>query len=114
MTFNMEPSADFLEHYLDGADPYDYIRLMLFSHGVDSVGLAPIGRWRSILGRARKEGSFVGVDEQKFPRDFATFVRYHAELKKLTPRYPMPEPLALSQLYSFLQEAEDRYMVRWV
>jgi len=113
MTFNMEPSADFLERYLDGAHPYDQIRLMLFSHGVDSVGLAPIGRWQSILGRARKEGSFVGVDEQKFPRDFATFVRYHAELKKLTPRYPMPEPLALSQVDNFVKETGDRYLVRW-
>ena len=39
--FDMESSADFLEHYLGGAAPYDHIRLMLFSHGVDSVGLAP-------------------------------------------------------------------------
>jgi hypothetical protein len=113
MVFNTEPSADRLERYLEGTDPYDHIHLMLFSHGVDSVGLAPIERWRSVLRRARKHGDFVGVDERKFPRDFATFVRYHTDLRKLPTRYPMPGPLALSRLDEFLRWAGDRYLVRW-
>ena len=86
---------------------------MLFSHGVDSVGLAPIERWRTILRRARKRGSFVGVDEQRFPRDFAAFVRYHTDLKKLPARYPMPEPLSLPWLDEFLDRTADCYPVRW-
>jgi hypothetical protein len=94
MVFNMEPSAARLERYLEGTDPYDHIHLMLFSHGVDSVGLASIERWRSTLRRAREHGGFVGVDEQRFPRDFAAFVRYHTDLKKIPTRCPMPGPLS--------------------
>jgi hypothetical protein len=112
MVFNMEPSAEALEHYLDGTDPYDYIHLMLFSHGVESIGLAPLGGWRSLLERAREEGSFVGVDERRFPRDFATFLRYRTDLKKIPTRYPMPGPLSLTRLDEFLGRASDRYPVR--
>jgi hypothetical protein len=113
MVFNMEPSAQALEHYLEGTKPYDHIHLMLFSHGVDSVGLAPIWRWRSILTRARKHGNLVGVDEGRFPRDFAAFVRYHADLKKVPTRYPMPGSLPLVRFDEFLDRAGYRYSVRW-
>jgi hypothetical protein len=114
MVFNTESSADRLERYLEVADPYDFIHLMLFSHGVDSVGLAPIERWRSEVRRARKHGGFVGVDERRFPRDFATFVRYHTDLKKIPTRYPLPEPLSLSRLDAILDRSGDRYPVRWI
>ncbi len=111
--FAMELPFAFLERYLDTTDTYDEIRMMLFSHGVDCVGLVPVESWRSILGRARKRGAFVGVDERRFPRDFATFVRYYTDVKKIPARYPMPGPLALSQLETFLEQAGDRYPVRW-
>jgi hypothetical protein len=113
MVFNMEPDAEVLERYLEDTRPYDHIHLMLFSHGVDSIGLAPIGRWRSVLGRALKHGGFVGVDERRFPRDFATFVRYHADLKKVPARYPMPTSLPLARLDEFLGRTSDRYTVQW-
>ena len=87
---------------------------MLFSHGVDSIGLAPIERWRSILQRACKQASFVGVDERRFPRDCAAFVRYHTDLKKIPSRYPIPAPLPLARLDEFLGKASDRYPVRWI
>ncbi len=112
--FNMEPSASALERYLDSVegDPYDDVRVMLFSHGVDSVGLVPIARWRSLAGRARRKAGFVGVDEKKFPRDYAVFARYHDELEKIPARYPLPEPLGLKELDAFLQEDGDRYPLR--
>ncbi len=114
MTFNKEPSAELLEEYLDGAEPYDEIYMMLFAQGVESVGLVPIERWRSILQRARKEGDFVGVDEKEYPRDFATFVRYHARLKKKIPaRYPLPGPLPIERLDALLEETGDRYPVKF-
>jgi hypothetical protein len=111
--FGTEPSLDSVEAYLNGADPYDEIHVMLFSHGVESVGLPSIERWRSITDLSRKQGGLVGVDEGRFPRDFATFVRYHTQVKKIPARYPMPEPLTLAQLDAFLREAGDRYPVRW-
>jgi hypothetical protein len=114
MVFNKQPSAERLERYLDSGDPYDEINLMLFSHGVESVGLVPIERWRSILQRARQRGRFIGVDEQAFPRDFATFVRYYTDLKQIPARYPPPAPLALSQLDAFLEEAAGHYPVQWI
>jgi len=114
MTFNTESSAASVEQYLGGTEPYDHVYMMLFSHGVDSIGLAPIERWRSIVGQAREQGGFVGVDERRFPRDFAAFVRYHTELKKMPTRYPMPGPLSLGRLGAFLGRAGDRYPVRWI
>jgi hypothetical protein len=115
MIFNKEPSADALEKYLDGVEPFEDMYMMLFSHGVDSIGLVPIDRWRSILGRARRRGDFIGVDERAYPRDFATFVNYHAEFsKKIAARYPLPGPMALHQLDAFLDQRGDRYAVQWI
>jgi hypothetical protein len=56
LTFNTEPSAAWLERYLDRAEPYDEIAMMLFAHGAQSIGLAPIERWRRLLARARRHG----------------------------------------------------------
>jgi hypothetical protein len=113
--FPVEPSAAQVEQYLDRTDPYDAIAIMLFSHGVDSIGLAPIQRWRAILKRAQQHGSFIGVDARKFPRDFATFVRYHTEIQQqIHARYPLSAPLALSQLDTFLEQAGDRYPAQWL
>lgn len=115
MKFNMEPSADWLEEYLDRAEPYDEIFLTLFSHGVECVGLPPLERWRSLLRRGRKRGEFIGVDEEAFPRDFGIFIRYYIDLKKKIPaRYPMPGPMAISQLDQFLKETKGRYPVEWI
>lgn len=113
--FNVEPSAAALERYLDQADPpYDEIDLMLFSHGVDSIGLASIKRWRSLLRRARR-GRFVGVDQHAYPQDFGTVARYNPALRRLPgPRFTMPPPLTLTDLDVFLDESGDAYAVRWL
>ena len=111
--FGTEPSLDSVEDYLNGAEPYDEIHVMLFSHGVESVGLPSIERWRSITDLSRKRGGLVGVDEGRFPKDFATFVRYHTEVKKIPARYPMPGPLTLHRLDALLREVGNRYPVRW-
>jgi len=113
MVFNMLPSADALETYLNRAE-FDDIHLMLFSHGVDSIGLAPVERWRALLARARRDGRFTGVDPHAFPRDFAVFVRYHYALKdQIKARYPAPPPLMLDELDAFLAKTDGRYPVRW-
>jgi hypothetical protein len=115
MKFSMEPSLEWIENYLDNTEPYDEIYLMLFSMGVECVGLPSIDRWREVLKRAQKRGDFLGVDERRFPLDFATFVRYYTQLKrKVAARYPLPGPLALEQLDQFLEQFGDRYPVEWV
>ncbi len=114
MKFNMKPSLSELQRYLDSTDPYDEIYMMLFSHGVDSIGLASIEDWRTILNRARVRGEFVGVQEDKYPADLATLVRYHTEIKRIIEaRYPLPQSLTLQQLDDFIQTAGDRFLVRW-
>lgn len=115
-TFPVEPSAHSLEAYLERADPYRHLHMMLFSHGVESAGLAHLERWRSILARMPGESGFVGVDERAFPRDFAVLVNYNEDLKrKITDRFPLPPPLSLSlaQLDAFLSRAGEKYAVKW-
>ena len=89
--------------------------MMLFSHGVESIGLTPIDTWRRILARARKRGVFVGVDERAYPRDFAVFVRYYFDLqRRIRTRYPLPPPVTLQQLDEFLHKTKGRYQVEWL
>ena len=105
MTFNKEPSAELLQRYVDWAQPpFEEIFLMLFSHGVDSVGLVPIEHWQAIIERARKRSGLIGVDAERYPRDFAIFLRYQRDLRRTIPaRYPMPGPLSLEQFDDFLR-----------
>jgi len=93
----------------------DELLITLFSHGVDSIGLVPIGQWRSLFPRAQTRGDFIGVDEASFPRDFAVFVRYHFDfLHKIRTRYPNPPALPLKELNEFLNQAGERYRVAWL
>ncbi len=109
MTFNVESSLYNLENYLDSTDPYDEIYMMLFSHGVDSVGLPSIDRWRQVFQKARKSGSFVGVAEEQYPRHFSSMIRYHTDLKRLiSARYPLPTSLSLAQLDQFIEQSDFR------
>lgn len=114
MVFNKEPSAQALAAYLDRTEAFDEILMMLFSHGVDSIGLTSIEEWRQLLKRARRHGAFVGVDEAAYPRDFAVFARYYFDLRrKIQSRGPIVAPLELHQLDQFLAETQGRYPVQW-
>jgi hypothetical protein len=106
MKFNTEVSAKALEDYLDQSEPYDEINLMLFAHGVHSIGLAPIERWRTLLARAREGGRFVGVDEHAYPADFAVFARYNPALRRLDGRWPVPPPLSWGEVEDFLGQSD--------
>lgn len=113
MTFNMQPSLEFVHRYLDGVPPYDRIYLMLFAHGVDSVGLPPIDEWRRLLGRAREHGEFLGLRPRSYPAHFAHFARYSQALRQKIPaRHPMPDPLQLEQVEHFIRDHGERYRVR--
>ncbi len=107
MTFNMRPDLQAVHRYLDRSEPYEHIHLMLFNHGADAVGLPEPGEWRSILRRARTEGTFIGADPPEFPMDYAQFSRYHTEVQKLPGRYPMPQPLGFDELDAFLDQAGE-------
>ncbi|MEH0820736.1 MULTISPECIES: hypothetical protein [unclassified Micromonospora] len=108
-TFPVEGSADALTRYLEQSDAYDYLHLMLFCHGVESVGLATVDQWKAVLDHARVAGSFAGVDPGRYPRDLATFFRYQSALRALPDRYPIPEPLSLTEFGRFFAEHRHRY-----
>ncbi|RUR75992.1 hypothetical protein ACF3DV_26395 [Chlorogloeopsis fritschii PCC 9212] len=114
IVFNDQTSADRLSNYLDGTKPFDEIYLTLFSNGIRSLGLASIEQWRSLLNRAHKHGQFLGVNEQTYPNDLASFIRHYTDMKNLDGRYPMPKALSLEQLDTFLTQAGRRYPVQWV
>ncbi|MEV4084762.1 hypothetical protein AB0J43_31325 [Nonomuraea fuscirosea] len=106
MVFNTDQSHARLMSYLDGVDAFDEIRLMLFSHGVDSVGLAPAQAWRQMLARAGKVGVFTGVEAGAYPRDFASLARAHRELARIMTTYPMPLPLGWPWAEEFLAKRD--------
>jgi hypothetical protein len=66
-----------LDDYLRLAEPYDDIHLGLFSHGTCSIGRARIEDWDQVLRRARRRGTYCGVDTDTYPQDFASNSRFH-------------------------------------
>lgn len=103
MAFNTEGSHRALREYLDTRS-FDEIRLMLFSHGTESIGLAGIDDWRELVDRARRRGELLGVDPRAFPRDFAGLARAHRELSRVRPCYELPRPRELSEVEPLLRQ----------
>lgn len=114
LAFAVEPSAARLEDYLAASEPYDDIRLTLFSHGTQGVGVAPIERWRSVLDSSGARAGFLGVDERRFPRDFASFGRFTRELRALDAPHRPPAALTLAELDEFLALRTDDDGVTWL
>lgn len=114
MTFNMKPSLEFVEKYLDETAPFEQIYLMLFAHGVDSIGLPDIEEWRQLLNRAGNQGEFLGLKPETYPAHFAHFGRYSQALRdKIPERFDLPEPLPLARFEQFAKEhGAPRYGVR--
>lgn len=114
LLFSGRYSADTLIDYLSRTRPYDHIYVMLLSNGINPVEGVSIEDWRSVLRQAAVGGEFIGVDEDKFPFDFASFLRYNAELKeKITSRYEMPVPASLDEFDSFITQHGSQYRVQF-
>ena len=111
LSFCTEPSASSLQRYLDRQPPFRNIDLMLFSHGTESIGMASIDRWQQLLNYATDEGAFVGVDTEKFPRDFATLSRFDRELQQRAPLLPPPDPLTVESFLAAVQRYGDKFHV---
>jgi hypothetical protein len=112
LVFCVERSAAVLREFLDGEPAYDEIGLMLFSHGTEGAGVAPIAEWRELLSRARRSGYFLGVDEARFPRDFATFIRFHRALAELGTPFDLPPPLSLRRFEELVRQHGPRRGIR--
>lgn len=105
MKFNMDSSLRRLSEYLSSSDDFEDIHLMLFAHGVESIGLPPIDSWKAAIAPARRRSSFVGVDPGAYPAHFAGFARYASDLEKIATPSPPPSPVSLDGFRRFLREA---------
>jgi hypothetical protein len=111
--FPVDPSADRIQDYLEHTDPpYEEMYLNLFSNGIRSIGQPDLERWYEILRYARLHGKTLGVDEDSYPHDYASAVRYYTALKELDREIP-PLRTSLEQLDTFLAQSGDRYRVEW-
>ena len=107
--FSVEPSLRNVARFLAQQPPFDEIDQMLFSHGTEGVGLAPLDDWRRLIQQARRRAAFVGVDERRYPRDFATFMRFQQALRRLGPRHEPPPLLAVERFDALLRERGPRF-----
>jgi hypothetical protein len=103
LPFPVEPAAGALEQYLD--DPrQDWVRqviMMLFAHGIASVGHVDAPAWRRLL--TERDLVFAGVDTDAHPADFATYARYHRALRSsIAPPGEPPAPLGIDELRTAL------------
>ena len=85
--FGTQPSLDRLADYLARTHGYDDIRLTVFPHGADSIGLASIGKWQAVLRNARQHGQLIAIEPGHYPRHFRALTGFHRELSRL-PRVP--------------------------
>jgi hypothetical protein len=101
--FPVRRAATDLAAYLDRS-AYDDIDIMLFSHGVESRGLADAGTWQQLADRARLHGRLLGVDAAAFPGDFTVFARYAKALRSLPQTGRPPRPMALDEALAGLAD----------
>ncbi len=115
LAFNAEPSARALEHFLDSRLPFENIFLSLISNGVESIGLASMGRWRLLLNRAHTSGKVIGIHEAKYPLDIGSFISYDDELKAALQPYAIHQtpPASLADLERFLAQHGGQYPLTW-
>lgn len=109
-TFPVEPSARAAASYLRSVDDYAHVHVTLFSHGVESVGLASLDRWRELIAQGRRGGGWLGVDTRRFPLDLSVYADHHDALRRLPDRLPLPEPLRLQDVERFFSARPD---VQW-
>jgi hypothetical protein len=107
--FPVQPSVDRLHRYLDGSEPYDFLHLGLFCHGVESVGIGTTEQWRRLLARAGIAGSFAGVSPRRYPSDPRTFFGFQRALRSIPQRQTMPPPLSLKTVAGFVGKRAARY-----
>lgn len=115
LRFNMEPAYQELRNYLQRAEPYDTIHLNLFSQGLRSPGLVPIERWRELIRTAAREhAEIIGVDEDAYPVDTGSTLRYQPAFEALPYRQPIPPPLTAADIDRFLaDDAATDARIKW-
>ena len=127
--FPVMPSLAKLQAYLrlrqERDEPFQNGFLFLFCSGVESIGLAGVDEWRSVLdchfakdqgidsgGRTRVR--VLGIDERKFPKDFGFPALYQSQLAGavgVEGQFVMPPDLGLDVFEEFMGRNARRYGV---
>lgn len=113
MAFNSKRSINRLKEYLQQKDAFENIYMLPFSNGVEGSGIATQEDLKSALALAKKSGSLIGSEPDKYPYDFGVFSRYQKDLKKkITSRYPIDTSLTFLQLYDFFHHSNGKFNVK--
>jgi hypothetical protein len=97
--FNMQPDYQELKRYLDFAEPYDEIFINLFSQGLWSPGVVSVSQWRQLaISHARVDADAIGVDQDSYPIDTGSTLRFQPAFAALPARHPLPAPLDIAEL----------------
>ncbi len=110
--FNTKRSLGSIKDYVEKMGPWDEIYAMVMSNAVEGIGFIPIKEWQDLLRRARKNHSLIGVDEDEYPYDMGSFIKYFKDLqKKIEARNRVPMPMCFEELYAFIDERGKDYKV---
>ena len=100
--FNMQPDYQELERYLFSAEPYEEIFINLFSQGLWSPGVVSVSQWRQFaISHATVDADVIGVDEDSYPIDTGSTLRFQPAFAALPARHPLPAPLDIADLDGF-------------
>jgi hypothetical protein len=103
-----------MRRYLERAEAYDDIHVNLFSQGLWSPGVIPVQHWRNLVASAAStRGEIIGVDEDAYPLDTGSTLRYQPAFAALAPRHPLPAPLAITEIEQFLSTTDRPYRLAW-
>ena len=102
--FGVETSLRRLTEWLTSSQPFQDIRMTLFSHGTLSPGMATGADWAGVLSRA-PAGGWLGADPTVYPLDLRTVVGFHHDFARLPERVPEPPPLTLDSALDHLRSS---------
>lgn len=114
LNFHTEPEKAALESYLNQARPFDHIHINLLSHGVRSPGVVPVEDWTDLAQQhARKSGGLIGVDEETYPLDLGSTLRFSKAFADIPARQELPTPLTVTDVDTFAAEHAEHTTARW-
>lgn len=89
-TYNARSSVEAVQRYLRQSHAFDDIRAVLYSGGVRAPDTATVEEWQALLFQAREGHGLLGVHPNRYPADFAVYLRHHQALERLpdAPRRP--------------------------
>jgi hypothetical protein len=73
-----------------------------------------VHHWRELAASAaRVRGQVIGVDEDAYPLDAGSTMRYQPAFAALPPRHALPAPLDVAEIDRFLDTSTDSYRLSW-